>query len=71
MGLLPFSKDRGRWVLTSCPNTGDEVVGSGWDKQFSTSAGKAKWWKCPSCDGWHLITVDDVPEKGRCPLKQN
>ena len=55
-----------RWLLASCPSTGDEVIGSGWNKQFTTSGGQATWWQCPACGGWHIATVSDMAQAGPC-----
>jgi len=57
MDNLIMSGDQGKWVLSYCPSTGDEVVGSGWNKRFSTPTGQATWWHCPSCGGWHISTL--------------
>jgi len=43
-----------RWVLADCPNTGEEVVGSGWQKEISVLDAQAMWWYCPACGGWHV-----------------
>ncbi len=55
-----------RWMLTRCPGTGDEVVGSGWDMQFVTSKGETTWWRCPSCGGWHVMTLDHQGKSQKC-----
>ena len=68
MDNLSFIKEQNHWVLTSCPSTGDEVVGSGWEKNFTTPVGQARWWKCPACDGWHIMTEYDAQQKEKYPL---
>ena len=63
MNNLLFVREQNHWVLTCCPSTGDEVVGSGWEKNFSPPVGQARWWKCPACDGWHIMTEKDATQK--------
>ena len=57
-----------RWVLARCPGTGDEVVGSGWDKQFVTTEGEVTWWRCPSCEGWHVMQFDHQGKSQKCSV---
>ena len=56
-----------RWILTHCPGTGDEVVGSGWDKHLFMPEGETIWWQCPSCGGWHVMMFDNVVKSQSCP----
>ena len=67
---MKSSKSKTRWILTYCPNTGDEVVGTGWDKLLVTSGGQATWWQCPSCGGWHLAIAGDLSGQQRKYVKQ-
>lgn len=66
MEKASISGKQSQWVLASCPNTGEEVVGSGWNRQFSTPDGQASWWYCPSCGGWHVMRVG----RFECETKQ-
>lgn len=43
-----------RWVLADCPNTGEEVIGSGWQREISILNTESMWWYCPACGGWHV-----------------
>ena len=54
MNRLTRGKKDSRWILASCPSTGEEVVGSGSQKEFDNSDIEATWWFCPACGGWHL-----------------
>ena len=67
MRKLQLTREQIYWILTICPSTGDEVVGSGWKELISTAGGQATWWQCPSCGGWHL----DVHGKGHHCAERN
>ncbi len=45
------------WILTCCPRTGEEVVGSSQSKTLPIPGGQALWWFCPACCGWHLKMI--------------
>lgn len=66
MSKLTISTEYQKWILTNCPSTGDEVVGSGWNQQFSTPGGQATWWQCPSCGGWHITNLSNA-KNVQCP----
>ena len=47
-----------QWVLTYCPNTNKEVIGQVW-KRFPVFEKQMIWWRCPACNGWHIMMVTD------------
>lgn len=52
---LRLLKPKGeRWILTYCPNTGEEVVGRNWDAGVIVISSLFGWYYCPSCRGWHV-----------------
>ncbi len=58
-----MDEEQRRWLLTYCPHTHDEVVGS--IGQWYSLFGKiALWWQCPACQGWHIMMKDSNNQNG-------
>jgi hypothetical protein len=59
MQELTFEVRQRRWILAYCPRDGEEVIGSSLDEVFVIPDGKASWWYCPACHGWHVMIASD------------
>ena len=44
-------------LLALCNTTGNRVLCNQWE-QKTFLEDEAIWWKCPDCNGWHLIVMN-------------
>jgi hypothetical protein len=47
-----------RWVLASCPATGEQVIGATQSTHLILGL-QAVWWACPACHGWHVTSREE------------
>ncbi|MBN1218868.1 MAG: hypothetical protein JXM69_08070 [Anaerolineae bacterium] len=45
-------------ILISCPRTKEQVLGEQ-VLHFSIQGRKGVWWRCPSCQGWHVMVYGE------------
>lgn len=51
--------------MTHCPTTQAEVRGDDW-ASFLIPGGRAIWWRCSACQGWHVLVVDSGKKVRHC-----
>ncbi len=56
------ARERSIHNLTNCPKTGKQVVVHE-QNCFMIPDGKASWWYCPACGGWHVVVIEDKKSK--------
>ena len=45
------------YILANCPTTG-RLAKKNQARPFTIPDGKAVWWKCSACQGWHASIID-------------
>ena len=46
-------------LQTTCPTLQQQVLRGGDFKGFAIPGGRAIWWHCPECQGWHVVIQND------------